>query len=111
MMRWTFKSRKRLDQPVAELVRAGAEPDIGDAETQDNIPVQPLDIEQVDELAAPQSNASCGEPAFAGRCSGEEPVRAKGAHSSRDVISQQADRKSTRLNSSHEFVSRMPSSA
>ena len=42
---------------------------------------------------------------------GKHPKRAKAARKSQRQLKTIADRKSTRLNSSHEFVSRMPSSA
>ena len=39
---------ERLDEPVAELTRAGVDPHLGHAEAQNDLPVQALDIEQVD---------------------------------------------------------------
>ena len=41
-----FQIPERLDEPVAELTRAGVGPHLGHAEAQGDLPVQPLDNEK-----------------------------------------------------------------
>jgi hypothetical protein len=64
---------KRLDEPVAELTRAGVDSHLGHAEAQNDLPVQALDIEQVDvrqdTVLAPgkemvRARAACESPNF-----------------------------------------------
>ena len=56
-------------------------------------------------LFGADSGAATGQFAFSAQATKTS------AHDSRQRVSVDEDRKSTRLNSSHEFVSRMPSSA
>ena len=41
-----FQFPERLDKPVAKLVGTSADPHLGHAEAQDDLPVQPLDNEK-----------------------------------------------------------------
>ena len=43
-----FQIPESLDKPVAELTRAGVDPHLCHAEPKNDLPVQALDIEQVD---------------------------------------------------------------